>query len=541
MKETFEDIIKRSLEGYTRPVPEHILKGLQSHYPKPGFRDFVSLHAIKISVITGVIISGIIAIFLFTNNKDSKTVSQNKAIEVQSNSVAPSNKSNNVVSGDMNAFNPIRNINQKTSENNANLQVAVNKKASLIFACSDTSVCGNEVLVKIYPGSGSLFAGANLKIEQQSESVYKISTVGSGVHYIKYKDETGNNYLADSMKICFSGVIEPKIEIIEEIKCAGDPLLLSVTNSNNQKLVWNIPDAEIESIGNDTYRIRFKEYSGQKEIISVSINNRSCECKTELEYQLPEKIKIKTYVTPEICSNKNGTVQIKTDHSQAHFLLDNTIRNSDGNFANLQHGKYNISVIYNNECFENIVVDIPENKHLNASFTYKTDPSNANRLIVSNNTSIDSRSYTKFSDIAFEWIVENERYYTDNPNLEFTNGGKQEVILIASYGDNCIDTCRTTVQLSNEIVMIPNIFSPNGDGISDLFIVKADNVASFRGVITNMRGEEMFKWGNIQEGWDGRINGSNLASEGIYYYIILIEFASGSKIEKRGSLNLVRN
>lgn len=89
---------------------------------------------------------------------------------------------------------------------------------------------------------------------------------------------------------------------------------------------------------------------------------------------------------------------------------------------------------------------------------------------------------------------------------------------------------------------VPNSFTPNGDGINDLFFPVAPNFESLEFTIFNRWGELIFH--SIQgEGWDGRINGE-VAQQGVYVWRCS---ASGydnnySKklISKNGVVTLVR-
>lgn len=68
--------------------------------------------------------------------------------------------------------------------------------------------------------------------------------------------------------------------------------------------------------------------------------------------------------------------------------------------------------------------------------------------------------------------------------------------------------------------VVPNAFSPNGDGINDLFLTKMDCVPTqFNIVVFNRNGQPVFETKNYTQPWDGKINGKN-APIGTYYYII---------------------
>gem|GEM_PF-1501293 len=76
-----------------------------------------------------------------------------------------------------------------------------------------------------------------------------------------------------------------------------------------------------------------------------------------------------------------------------------------------------------------------------------------------------------------------------------------------------------TVKVVKKTLVIPNIFSPNGDGIHDKWVI--ENLENFPGNVVqvyNRYGQLVFKMTNYTP-WDGRVNGRDLPV-GTYYYII---------------------
>jgi len=63
-------------------------------------------------------------------------------------------------------------------------------------------------------------------------------------------------------------------------------------------------------------------------------------------------------------------------------------------------------------------------------------------------------------------------------------------------------------------IFIPNIITPNGDGVNDVFFIRNGEGANV--IITNRWGKEVFKSGNYQNDW-----GAGSIDDGIYYYRIL--------------------
>ena len=63
-------------------------------------------------------------------------------------------------------------------------------------------------------------------------------------------------------------------------------------------------------------------------------------------------------------------------------------------------------------------------------------------------------------------------------------------------------------------ITIPNIFTPNGDGVNDVFYIR--NGEGSNVMISNRWGKEVFKSGSYQNDW-----GASSIDDGIYYYRIL--------------------
>ncbi len=73
-------------------------------------------------------------------------------------------------------------------------------------------------------------------------------------------------------------------------------------------------------------------------------------------------------------------------------------------------------------------------------------------------------------------------------------------------------------------LLIPNVFSPNGDMVNDFFDIKGECLHSkFLIQIFNRWGVKVFETTDRYNSWDGRINGGPEAVDGVYYYVIDID------------------
>jgi gliding motility-associated-like protein len=77
-----------------------------------------------------------------------------------------------------------------------------------------------------------------------------------------------------------------------------------------------------------------------------------------------------------------------------------------------------------------------------------------------------------------------------------------------------------TVNATDQVLVIPNAFTPNGDGINDTWVIKnLNSYAQCTVTVFNRFGQQLFFSNNYPVPWDGRYKGANLPT-GTYYYII---------------------
>ncbi|MDR1756407.1 MAG: gliding motility-associated C-terminal domain-containing protein [Culturomica sp.] len=141
-------------------------------------------------------------------------------------------------------------------------------------------------------------------------------------------------------------------------------------------------------------------------------------------------------------------------------------------------------------------------------------------------------------------------YYGEHlPPYTYEHPGEYQVklVVVNTQGINrCSDTllfeAGNWIVVDSSLLDVPNVFTPNGDGINDLFQAKSEqSLKFFHGIILNRWGRKVYEWRDPEGGWDGRIGGK-YASPGTYFYIIT---ATGREIDARkyiqkGALLLVR-
>lgn len=90
-------------------------------------------------------------------------------------------------------------------------------------------------------------------------------------------------------------------------------------------------------------------------------------------------------------------------------------------------------------------------------------------------------------------------------------------------------------------IEIPNVFTPNGDGVNDLFRVTVVGAECFHCSIYNRWGVLVSEWSHVQFGWDGTLTGTGEpATEGTYFYTV--EYCKPNKevFIQQGTVTLIR-
>lgn len=204
-------------------------------------------------------------------------------------------------------------------------------------------------------------------------------------------------------------------------------------------------------------------------------------------------------------------------------------------FVGLAAGTYIIVVNSPLPCSTTDTVNIAAASVLSASFDANPLTVSIGETVTFTNTSIGETTFDLFfgdgSDTSNVSVVAHV----------YSNSGIQNAMLISSNA-----TCSDTAFLSINVVgtsslVIPNVFSPNGDDINDLFIPTALGIEVMEVKIYNRYGEIVHSWLGPKGYWDGFTFPSGVAcSEGAYFYWIKATGYDGVEYEENGIVTLIR-
>jgi gliding motility-associated-like protein len=149
--------------------------------------------------------------------------------------------------------------------------------------------------------------------------------------------------------------------------------------------------------------------------------------------------------------------------------------------------------------------------------------------------------------ISYEWrmidgpVIDNTVIYSDTLTLTGLVAGEYTYEFIVTDNESAIATDELTVKVFSEELSdigAHKVFSPDGNGIDDLWIIdNLDKVAGCPVTIFNRFGLKVYESNNYLNDWDGMYNGNPLP-DADYYFIISCE---NSKNTTSGGIRIIRD
>ena len=140
--------------------------------------------------------------------------------------------------------------------------------------------------------------------------------------------------------------------------------------------------------------------------------------------------------------------------------------------------------------------------------------------------------------ISYEWYFEGEQISAEQSVL-VTPGETSTYIAKCTIcaGEVFYDTVTVYV-----IPYIPNAFTPNGDGLNDVFRITGippENITRFNLQIYNRWGQVVFSTNDILEPWDGKMR-NDICPEGEYIWVIFYEDNKKTQVTNKGTVMVLR-
>ncbi|NQX92171.1 MAG: gliding motility-associated C-terminal domain-containing protein, partial [Flavobacteriales bacterium] len=127
-----------------------------------------------------------------------------------------------------------------------------------------------------------------------------------------------------------------------------------------------------------------------------------------------------------------------------------------------------------------------------------------------------------------------------NPMIDYDTPGNYTVSLDVENEGMCPDSYTLDICIEDPArLFVPDIFSPNDDGLNDLLYVRGQGLASIEFSIYDRWGDLIFRTDNVDFPWDGRFRGAKMPSD-VYAYTLVATLNDGSTVSQQGNITLVR-
>lgn len=185
-------------------------------------------------------------------------------------------------------------------------------------------------------------------------------------------------------------------------------------------------------------------------------------------------------------------------------------------------GQYDVSLSITNDGL------CSDSKTVNAFIeAYETpiagfDPVPPESILEDNEATIDfSNTSISGDDLTYSWnFGDSETSTSASPSHVYTEAGEYTVTLDIITENGCESSTEMNVTVHPDfVVYAPSVFSPNGDGLNDVFEIKGIGLKKFNLQVFSRWGELIFESTNIEDQWDGKYNGEFVPT-GTYVYTI---------------------
>lgn len=268
--------------------------------------------------------------------------------------------------------------------------------------------------------------------------------------------------------------------------------------------------------------------------VDVTVDN----CTVNIPFTITEPTELTATFSDQnntLChGDANGTIQVNATGGTTPYTYQwsHSSRETSFSVSNLPEGNHSVTITDANGCVwsDSFYIGQPAPLVIEEIYTYKVScPGGTDgslEAVVSGGTS----PYT------FSWE-------TNSETGAYATGFKQGTYSVTVTDANgCTTTGSQIIEEATPKIVLPNAFSPNGDGSNETFRPSNSCPVEYQLTIYNRWGNVIFHTNDISLGWDGTFNGSD-APEGKYSYFAswVIEANNITSIEEvRGEFKLIR-
>lgn len=330
----------------------------------------------------------------------------------------------------------------------------------------------------------------------------------------------------DDMIVTFNEIPTVGINASGTTLCQGKPLTLSGTGASTY--TWT---------GNVTNSVAFYPQNSQTYTVTGT-NPSNCSNTASIDITVIPAPQVVITTSPEHCDKMDGSATTTVSNGLPPYnFLWNTIPSQSGtSISGVHAGNYTLVVSDANQCETSTDFQIGLIPGPTASFY-----ASPGFVTTTDNPTFLFYDQSAGGVILWQWdFGDGSGSSEPSPEHSYSVPGSYNVTLTVTDPQGCTNFI-THIATVKEIhtIYVPSAFSPNGDGLNEVFMPKARNIDidQFEMRIFDRWGKVLFITKDINCSWNGK-NDEEVLKPGVYSYFIKYTDNEGIKHELRGFIYL---
>lgn len=339
----------------------------------------------------------------------------------------------------------------------------------------------------------------------------------------------------DSLKI--DAYNTPFNKDIDKLICVGDSVQLNATGATNY--LWT----PTNTLSNATTSNPIAKPTTTTQYIVVAYDTIICPIRDTINVVVKTNLLGGALKDDTICAG--DSVQLRA-FSEKYSLQNPVFTWSPNNaISNINDSipivfpttttTYNVNIKNGNTCNEQnypIQITVLPKPTVNA-LSDQTVPPGTTVLISANSPNNVTYHWTPSTNLSCDSCAQTDAIVQNSIIYTVTATDENQCKANATVKLQVISDCDL------KYIYIPNSFSPNGDGINDIFKVRSTILQSMHLEIYNRWGNKVFESDDINKGWDGTYKGKIDQVE-VYAYYFIGECIQGEKVTLKGNITFIK-
>jgi gliding motility-associated-like protein len=367
-----------------------------------------------------------------------------------------------------------------------------------VYLGPDLVACSNDTVTLGVPGFSSY------QWNTLDSSAF-ISVFTTGLYSVQVVDSNG---CAASDSVIVNVALPINLQIGNDSTiCAGDSILISAP-TGFVNYAWNVGGIE---------NFIYTDLPGSY-ILTVTDTNNCFDSDTLVLYTNPLPVS----VLPSSVSCITDSILLDAGNGGDTYLWSNGAT-TPTTYA-FSSGAYTVQIMLNNcSITDTVIVNLAE----------------SNEFSLGDDTTICSGEFINLS------VQEGyDQYLWSTGETDWSvqvNQAGVYWVMVNSCGYQMSDTIQVGLYASPNLITVPNVFTPNGDGVNDIFLI--GNIATepelFELLIYDRWGVLLFRSNSYLIGWNGIAEGGE-TTDGVYYYILNIHTDCNESVQRTGFITLFK-